>query len=72
MDYLLGIGPLSKEMLKEARQAIRPPKKSFWVSNQKEIIDLIPGIIREGDWLLVKGSHGMDMGAIVRALEDQG
>ena len=72
VDYLLGMGPLSKEMLKEAQQAIRPPKKSFWVSNQKEIIDLIPGIIREGDWLLVKGSHGMDMGAIVRALEDQG
>jgi UDP-N-acetylmuramoyl-tripeptide--D-alanyl-D-alanine ligase len=72
VDYLLCLGPLSKELLKEARQGIRPPLKSLWVSSPKEIIDLLPGIIREGDWLLVKGSHGMDMETIVRALEDQG
>ena len=64
--------PESEELLKEAQHAIRPPLKAFGVSNLKEIIDLLPGIIREGDWLLVKGSHGMDMEAIVRALEDQG
>jgi UDP-N-acetylmuramoyl-tripeptide--D-alanyl-D-alanine ligase len=72
VDYLLCLGPLSQELMKEAQQAILPPIKSFWGSNPKEIIDLLPGIIREGDWLLVKGSHGMDMEAVVRALEDQG
>jgi UDP-N-acetylmuramoyl-tripeptide--D-alanyl-D-alanine ligase len=71
VDYLLCLGPLSQELMKEAQQAICPPIKSFWVKNPREIIDLLPGIIREGDWLLVKGSHGMDMEAIVKALEDQ-
>jgi UDP-N-acetylmuramoyl-tripeptide--D-alanyl-D-alanine ligase len=72
VDYLLGLGPLSKELIEEARKAGRPPKQSFWVSAQEEIIGLIPDLIREGDWLLVKGSYGMHMGAIVKALEDQG
>jgi UDP-N-acetylmuramoyl-tripeptide--D-alanyl-D-alanine ligase len=71
VDYLLCLGPLSNEVLKEARKAIRPPLKAFGVLNSKEIIDLLPGIAREGDWVLIKGSHGMDMEAIVRALEDQ-
>jgi UDP-N-acetylmuramoyl-tripeptide--D-alanyl-D-alanine ligase len=72
VDYLLCVGPLSQELLEEAQRSIRPPKKSFGATNHKAIIDLLLGLIREGDWLLVKGSHGMDMEAIVRALEDQG
>lgn len=71
VDYLFGLGPLSEEVVKEAQKAVRPPLKAFGVLNSKEIIDLLPGIIREGDWVLIKGSHGMDMEAIVRALEDQ-
>lgn len=71
VDYLLCLGPLSEEVLKEAQKAVRPPLKVFGVMNSKEIIDLLPGIVREGDWVLIKGSHGMDMEAIVRALEDQ-
>ncbi len=72
VDFLLCLGPLSEEMLKEAKSGIRPPQKAFWASNHKEVIDLLPDIIREGDWLLVKGSHGLDMESIVRALEEQG
>ncbi len=71
VDYLFGLGPLSEEVVKEAQKAVHPPLKAFGVLNSKEIIDLLPGIIREGDWVLIKGSHGMDMEAIVRALEDQ-
>ncbi|MCJ7833015.1 MAG: Mur ligase family protein, partial [Deltaproteobacteria bacterium] len=72
VDYLLGLGPLSEEMLKEAQRGVRPPQKTFGLSNEKEILDLLPGIIREGDWLLIKGSRGMGMESIVRALEEQG
>jgi UDP-N-acetylmuramoyl-tripeptide--D-alanyl-D-alanine ligase len=72
VDYLLGLGLLSAEVLKEARLGFRPPLKSFWALNSKEIINLLPDIIQEGDWLLVKGSHGMGMEVIVKTLEDQG
>jgi UDP-N-acetylmuramoyl-tripeptide--D-alanyl-D-alanine ligase len=72
VDYLLCLGPLSQKMLEEARRSIHPPKKSFGLSNQKEVIGLLPDLFREGDWVLIKGSHGMKMEAIVQALEDQG
>ncbi len=71
VDYLLGLGPLSEEMLKEARLGACPPLEVFGVLTAKEMIDLLPGFIREGDWLLIKGSHGMGMEAIVKALEAQ-
>jgi UDP-N-acetylmuramoyl-tripeptide--D-alanyl-D-alanine ligase len=72
VDYLLGLGPFSEEMLTEAQSGLNPPQKAFWASDHKKAIDLLRGIIREGDWLLVKGSHGLDMESIVRALEEQG
>jgi len=72
VDYLLCLGPLSEEMLEEAKSGNRPPQMAFWASDHKEVIDLLRGIIREGDWVLVKGSHGLDMESIVRALEEQG
>lgn len=72
VDYLLCLGPLSEEMLKEAKSGLKPPQQAFWASSQKEVIDLLLGIISKGDWLLVKGSHGLDMESIVSALEEQG
>jgi UDP-N-acetylmuramoyl-tripeptide--D-alanyl-D-alanine ligase len=72
VDYLLCLGPLSEEMLKEAKSGNRPPQMAFWASDHKEVIDLLMGVIREGDWVLVKGSHDLDMESIVRALEEQG
>ncbi|MGA3083347.1 MAG: UDP-N-acetylmuramoyl-tripeptide--D-alanyl-D-alanine ligase [Thermodesulfobacteriota bacterium] len=71
VDYLLGLGPFSEEMLTEAQSGLNPPQKAFWASDHKKTIDLLRGIIREGDWLLVKGSHGLDMESIVRVLEEQ-
>ena len=36
VDYLLTLGPLSREMLTEAQRAIRPPEKSFWAQAIKK------------------------------------
>ena len=72
IDYLLTIGPLSQGLFSEALGGLRPPQKGFWMQSHQEIIDQLITIIQEGDILLIKGSHGMDMEAIVRALEDKG
>jgi len=72
VDYLLCLGPLSEEMLTEAKSGNRAPQMAFWASDHQKAIDLLRGIIRQGDWVLVKGSHGLDMESIVRALEEQG
>lgn len=71
VDYLLGLGPFSEGMLKEAQLGLKPPQRAFWASNHEEVIDRLKSIIKEGDWLLAKGSHGLDMESIVRALEVQ-
>ncbi|MBI5606405.1 MAG: UDP-N-acetylmuramoyl-tripeptide--D-alanyl-D-alanine ligase [Deltaproteobacteria bacterium] len=72
VEYLVTLGPFSLELLSEALKGFRPPRKTFGTQSQKEIIDYLVNLIQEGDHLLFKGSHGMDMEAVVRALEDQG
>jgi UDP-N-acetylmuramoyl-tripeptide--D-alanyl-D-alanine ligase len=72
VDYLLGIGPFTKEMIEEALKGDRPPQWTFWAPRHSELIDQLHQVIREGDILLIKGSHGMKMDRIVKALEEQG
>jgi UDP-N-acetylmuramoyl-tripeptide--D-alanyl-D-alanine ligase len=71
LDYLLTLGELAGEMSQVARKGIRPPKKVFKAMEQKAITDRLPEMIQEGDWVLIKGSHGMDMGTIIKHLEEQ-
>lgn len=72
VETLVTLGPFSLELLSEALKGLRPPRKTLGTQSQKEIIDYLVNLIQEGDLLLFKGSHGMDMEAVVRALEDQG
>jgi UDP-N-acetylmuramoyl-tripeptide--D-alanyl-D-alanine ligase len=72
LDYLLVIGPLSGEIVKEALEGDRPPQQTFWAQRHVELLERLYQIIRPGDILLIKGSHGMNMETIVRGLEDQG
>lgn len=72
VDYLLTLGPLSREMVTEAHKGLRPPKQALWAQSRQELVDQLHQIIQEGDIVLFKGSHGMNLEAVVRALEDQG
>ena len=72
VNYLLTLGPLSQDLLSEALKGGRPPQKAFVAESHEELIDELLNLIREGDVILIKGSHGMDMETVVRALEDRG
>ncbi|MGC1403130.1 MAG: UDP-N-acetylmuramoyl-tripeptide--D-alanyl-D-alanine ligase [Thermodesulfobacteriota bacterium] len=72
VNYLLTLGPLSQELVSEALKGGRPPQKAFVAGSHEELIDELLNLIREGDFILIKGSHGMDMEAVVKALEDRG
>ena len=72
VNYLLTLGPLSQDLLSEALKGGRPPHKAFGAESHEEIINELLNLIREGDVILIKGSHGMDMETVVRALEDRG
>jgi UDP-N-acetylmuramoyl-tripeptide--D-alanyl-D-alanine ligase len=71
VDYLLTIGPLSRELLAEASKGDRPPRKTFGAVSHKELMDELPKLIQAGDVILIKGSHGMNMEDVVKALEDR-
>lgn len=72
VDYLLTLGPLSQGMVAEALKGSQPPQKAFGVGSHKEIVDRLVDLIQAGDVILIKGSHGMNMEAVVQALEDRG
>jgi len=71
VDVLLTLGEEAGDMAGSARQGTRPPHKVFSSRDPKGLIDSLPDTVREGDWVLVKGSHGMNMETIVKHLEEQ-
>jgi UDP-N-acetylmuramoyl-tripeptide--D-alanyl-D-alanine ligase len=71
VDYLLAFGPLSQEILSEAMRGSHPPKEAYGTLNHSEVIPQLESLIRDGDILLIKGSHGMHLETVVRALEEK-
>jgi len=72
LTFLMGLGPFTQELIFEAQKGIQPPQKTFWAERHGELIEQALQTIQQGDVLLVKGSHGMNMEIVVKALEDQG
>ena len=68
-DYFIAVGELSKITLNAARKAGLSGAKAAWASDALEAIELLNPLLKEGDVVLVKGSHGLRMDRIVTALE---
>lgn len=66
---LLAVGELGKMIADAALNAGMPASAVSWVATVQEAIDHLRGNLREGDVVLVKGSHGLHMEKIVAALE---
>ncbi len=60
IDVVLAAGPLAKELAGGA--------DGKWFPTKEELINALPGIIREGDTVLVKASHSMQFEKIVEYL----
>jgi UDP-N-acetylmuramoyl-tripeptide--D-alanyl-D-alanine ligase len=69
LAYLLTLGPLSVTLLAEARRGPHPPKTALSQESHAEVVENLRRLIRPGDWVLFKGSHGMALEKVVRALE---
>jgi len=68
VDFLLTLG---EKALLTAESAIRhgfDPKRTRVVKDHSEAISILTGMIREGDWILIKGSRGMTMEKIAEGL----
>jgi UDP-N-acetylmuramoyl-tripeptide--D-alanyl-D-alanine ligase len=68
VDMLVTVGPRARIMAEEARKA--GLMRTWSLASNAEAIDLLRGELGSGDVVLVKGSRGMAMEEIVRALEE--
>jgi UDP-N-acetylmuramoyl-tripeptide--D-alanyl-D-alanine ligase len=57
--------------LSEALRGSHPPIEAYGILNHSEVIPQLESLIRDGDILLIKGSHGMHLETVVRALEEK-
>jgi len=72
-DLLVTIGTFANVIAHGAASGGMPPEHIHVMAGPDEVVDLIAAMIGDktlarGDWLLVKGSRGMHMDRIVRAL----
>ena len=67
IDVVCAIGPVSKALAKGADSGVST--EVHWFETKKEFLDTYKDIIRPGDNVLVKASHGMAFPEIVDALQ---
>ena len=70
LDLLLTVGTLSQKIEQGAKEQ-SPSLLTRHFSNNEELIAWLKNEIQEGDYVLIKASHGMKFAGIVEALSSQ-
>lgn len=68
-NRLIAVGEKAKLIVNAANQAGMKRDQITWVQDVPQAIELLRGELREGDVVLIKGSHGLRMDRIVAELE---
>jgi UDP-N-acetylmuramoyl-tripeptide--D-alanyl-D-alanine ligase len=71
-DVLITVGDLGREIARAAREAGVPPASVHECESAAAAVSLLLHLLRPGDTLLVKASHGMHLERVVEALEAPG
>jgi UDP-N-acetylmuramoyl-tripeptide--D-alanyl-D-alanine ligase len=66
---LIAVGERAQIMVDAALKAGMAQNRITWVEDVPEAIEILKAELKEGDIVLVKGSHGLRMDRIVSALE---
>ena len=66
VDAVLGVGPLAREIVEGAREAGLTALEHF--ATAADAVAALPALVRPGDAVLVKGSRGVKLEAVVAAL----
>ena len=69
VNYLITVGPRGKIIAETAKQKGLPPTAVVSVDNALGAAELLRYNLRQGDVVLVKGSHGLHMDRISKILE---
>jgi UDP-N-acetylmuramoyl-tripeptide--D-alanyl-D-alanine ligase len=70
IDFLLTLGEEASLVVESAIRHGFPVERTKVVESHSEAISTLREMIRDGDWILVKGSRGMAMEKIVDALKE--
>ncbi len=70
VDQLITVGQRAKTIAETAQRSGLTSKQVEWVQNAQGALDLIKTKLKEGDVVLIKGSHGMRMDKITAAFEE--
>ncbi len=68
-DELICVGELSKIILQAAQHAGLGPAHIHWVPETMQAAEILEPMLKAGDVVLIKGSHGLRMDRLVSALE---
>jgi UDP-N-acetylmuramoyl-tripeptide--D-alanyl-D-alanine ligase len=68
-DHLIAVGERSQTIAESAKTCGLPPTAVTWVENAQQAVDLLKYNLKDGDVVLIKGSHGMRLDKITTELE---
>jgi UDP-N-acetylmuramoyl-tripeptide--D-alanyl-D-alanine ligase len=71
VDYLVTIGQYTPALMAEALKGDQPPAKAVHCSSPTVLMEQLDRLIQAGDWVLIKGSHGMALETIALALQSE-
>ena len=66
---LIAVGPRAKMIMEAAQRSRKRDLQLAWFETVPEVIVFLKNRLKEGDVVLVKGSHGLRMDQIVNAME---
>jgi UDP-N-acetylmuramoyl-tripeptide--D-alanyl-D-alanine ligase len=70
IDFLLTLGEEAPVVVESAVRHKFPLERTKVVESHSEAASILREMVRNGDWILVKGSRGMAMEKIVEALKE--
>jgi UDP-N-acetylmuramoyl-tripeptide--D-alanyl-D-alanine ligase len=71
IDWIFGVAGNAQEFVRGAVEAGHPADRARFFGSSEEAADFLPGFVSPGDLLLVKGSRGVHMESIARALRER-
>jgi UDP-N-acetylmuramoyl-tripeptide--D-alanyl-D-alanine ligase len=69
VDHLIAVGERSQSIAESAKASGLPGTAVTWVKNAEQAVDLLIYNLKDGDIVLIKGSHGLRMDLITSKLE---
>ena len=73
IDVLICVGRLSKNMYEGALSSRKEKEAEvYYFESRDEMLSELPGLLKKGDTILVKASHGMHFEKVVEFLQKEG